>query len=122
MASKTVGECMTRNPVSVSADTTLVVAAERMREHGIRHLPILDRGALVGLISERDLALIAGIPGIDGDRVTDGSRDDTTSGNAPMVSFEMDESDAVIANPERGYYVGYDLTWPDRAPSVRANG
>lgn len=69
MTSMTVGECMTPNPVSVTADTTLTVAAERMLEHGIRHLPILDRGELVGLISERDLALIAGIPGIDGDRV-----------------------------------------------------
>ncbi len=70
MASKTVGEHMTANPIWVSADTSLIAAAERMREHGIRHLPILDRGALVGLLSERDLALIAGIPGIDGDRVT----------------------------------------------------
>jgi acetoin utilization protein AcuB len=69
MPSKTIGEYMTSNPVSVSVGTTLAAAAERMREHGIRHLPILDRGALVGLISERDLALIAGIPGIDGDRV-----------------------------------------------------
>lgn len=70
MPSKTVGECMTCNPVFVSADASLVVAAERMREHGIRHLPVLDRGVLVGLISERDLALIAGIPGIDGDLVS----------------------------------------------------
>jgi acetoin utilization protein AcuB len=70
MSSKTVGEYMTPSPISIPIDTSLVAAAECMRAHGIRHLPILDRGALVGLLSERDLALIAGIPGIDGDRVT----------------------------------------------------
>jgi acetoin utilization protein AcuB len=70
MSSKTVGECMTPNPISIEIDTSLLAAAECMREHGIRHLPILDRGALVGLLSERDLALIAGIPGIDGSLVT----------------------------------------------------
>lgn len=47
---------------------------------------------------------------------------DTPSDNAPMVSFDMAESDAAIINPERGYYVGYDLTRADRAPSVRAQG
>jgi hypothetical protein len=73
-----------------------------------------------GMITDDDDEVGAGL---DGDRVTDnGSTDDTTSGNAPMVSFDMTESDAAISNPERGYYVGYDLTRPDRAPSVRASG
>jgi len=61
--------------------------------------------------------------GSEEDTVADhGDNDDTTSGNAPMVSFDLSESDAVIANPERGYYVGYDLTRPDRASAVRASG
>src|SRR5688572_9701977 len=57
------------------------------------------------------------------DSVSDnGDSNDTPSGNAPMLSFDMTESDADIVNPERGYYVGYDLTRPDRAPSVAAQG
>jgi acetoin utilization protein AcuB len=33
-------------------------AHELMRNHGIRHLPVLEGGALVGIVSERDLHLI----------------------------------------------------------------
>ena len=72
-----------------------------------------------GMITDGDDHVGAGI---EEDTVTDGSGDDTTSGNAPMVSVELEESDAAIANPERGYYVGYDLTRPARAPLVRASG
>jgi acetoin utilization protein AcuB len=98
MSSKTVGECMTPNPVSVSAETSLVAAGERMREHGIRHLPILDRGALVGLISERDLALIAGIPGIDGDRV---AVTEAMSPNPYVVPSSASLSEVVAVMHER---------------------
>jgi acetoin utilization protein AcuB len=69
MSSKTVGDCMTANPVTIPADLSLADAAERMHEHGIRHLPVLDQGHIVGLVSERDLALVMGIPGVDKNRV-----------------------------------------------------
>jgi len=69
MSSKTVGDCMTANPVTIPADLSLADAAERMHEHGIRHLPVIDQGHIVGLISERDLALVLGIPGVDKNRV-----------------------------------------------------
>ncbi|HLT38693.1 MAG TPA: CBS domain-containing protein [Enhygromyxa sp.] len=60
---------MTPNPVTIPADLSLADAAERMYEHGIRHLPVMDRGHIVGVVSERDLALVTGIPGVDKDRV-----------------------------------------------------
>jgi|SRR5690606_11983289 len=69
MSSKTIGDCMTPNPVTIPADLSLADAAERMYEHGIRHLPVMDRGHIVGVVSERDLALVTGIPGVDKDRV-----------------------------------------------------
>jgi acetoin utilization protein AcuB len=34
-----------------------------MHEHGIRHLPVLDGGTLVGLLSERDVFLVESLPG-----------------------------------------------------------
>jgi hypothetical protein len=54
----------------------------------------------------------------------DGDDDDsaTPSDNAPMVSFDMAESDAAILNPERGYYVGYDILRPASAAGIRAGG
>jgi acetoin utilization protein AcuB len=40
------------------------VAHEIMRAHRIRHLPVLDGGKLVGVVSQRDLALIESLPGV----------------------------------------------------------
>jgi acetoin utilization protein AcuB len=36
-----------------------------MREHHIRHLPVLSGGHLVGMITERDIALVEGLKGVD---------------------------------------------------------
>ncbi|NVB37156.1 CBS domain-containing protein [Pseudenhygromyxa sp. WMMC2535] len=66
---KTVGAVMTRDPVTISSDTSLADAAACMDDHGIRHLPVLEGDEVVGLVSERDLALISGIPGVDKDAV-----------------------------------------------------
>lgn len=45
-------------------------AHEMMRAHQIRHLPVLEAGTLVGIVSERDLHLIETLPGGDPDEVT----------------------------------------------------
>ncbi|PRP96175.1 CBS domain-containing protein [Enhygromyxa salina] len=65
----TVGDHMTSNPVTIPADLSLADAAQRMHDHGIRHLPVIDQGHVVGIVSERDLALVMGIPGVDKERV-----------------------------------------------------
>jgi len=36
-----------------------------MLEHHVRHLPVLDGGRIVGLISERDLLLVESLPGVN---------------------------------------------------------
>lgn len=69
MSTKTVGDCMTQNPVTIPSDLSLADAAERMYEHGIRHLPVMAGGHIIGIVSERDLALVMGIPGVDKNRV-----------------------------------------------------
>ena len=46
---------MTKSPVSIGHDQHLSVAHKFMREHSIRHLPVLDNGKLVGVLSQRDL-------------------------------------------------------------------
>ncbi len=69
MSTKIVGDCMTPNPITIPSDLSLADAAERMYEHGIRHLPVMGGGHIVGLVSERDIALVMGIPGIDKNRV-----------------------------------------------------
>lgn len=41
-----------------------------MQDHGIRHLLVLDGGKLVGVVSERDLALIHQLPPTAGEPFT----------------------------------------------------
>lgn len=41
-----------------------------MRELQIRHLPVLDGGRLVGMLSERDVALVEALGGVDPTAVT----------------------------------------------------
>jgi len=48
---------MTVAPHSIGLDQSLTAAARRMRELKTRHLPVLEGGALKGIISQRDVAL-----------------------------------------------------------------
>jgi predicted transcriptional regulator len=50
---------MSEHPVTVSLDDDSEVAATRMLAVGCRHLPVVDRGKLVGTISAADLLLLA---------------------------------------------------------------
>jgi CBS domain-containing protein len=47
---------MTRNPTTVSPDATVEAAMDLMLEGGFRHLPVIDDGRVVGVVSIRDLA------------------------------------------------------------------
>lgn len=51
-------------PVSIGHDQSLSAASARMREHSIRHLPVLEGGRLLGIISERDIHWLASL-GVD---------------------------------------------------------
>ena len=51
-----VGERMTRDLATVDRRTDVADAARLMAERRIRHLPVLDRGSLAGIVSIRDLA------------------------------------------------------------------
>jgi CBS domain-containing protein len=48
-------EVMTRDPVTVASDSTLVQALKTMFESGIRHLPVMERGRFAGVLSCRDI-------------------------------------------------------------------
>ncbi len=47
--------CMTHDPVSIAPGTEALVASRLMFEGGFRHLPVLEEGRLVGILSLRDL-------------------------------------------------------------------
>jgi CBS domain-containing protein len=52
--SVSVGEVMTPQPVTVDPEVTLGRAMVMMRERGCRHLPVLEDGKLIGMVSARD--------------------------------------------------------------------
>jgi CBS domain-containing protein len=50
-----VRDIMTSPAIVITPDTTVSVANSLMREKGIRHLPVVENGRLVGIISRGDL-------------------------------------------------------------------
>src|SRR5207247_10426489 len=55
-AKVSVGERMTKDLATVDRRTDVADAARVMGERRIRHLPVLDKGSLAGIVSIRDLA------------------------------------------------------------------
>jgi acetoin utilization protein AcuB len=70
MKARPVREFMTSHPHSIGVDQKLSKAHELMREHGIRHLPVLHGGKVVGMLSLRDLHLIETLTDVNVDEVT----------------------------------------------------
>lgn len=56
---------MTKNPLTIGHTQTLEKAHEMMREHAIRHLPVLTEGKVVGLLSSRDMHFIETLRDVD---------------------------------------------------------
>lgn len=61
---------MSRQPWTIRPDATMAEAHTMMRRHQIRHLPVLEGGKLIGLVTERDLHLIEALPGSDPEQLT----------------------------------------------------
>jgi CBS domain-containing protein len=51
-----VSNWMTREPVTIEAEATVQDALDRMLSGGFRHLPVMEGGRVVGLVSMRDLS------------------------------------------------------------------
>lgn len=56
---------MTPQPVTIGRTESLATAHQLMREHSCRHLPVLEHGELVGVVTQRDLYLLETIAGVD---------------------------------------------------------
>ncbi len=52
---ESVGAQMTKNPVTIGPDATLAEAEDAMRRGGFRMLPVIEKGKLIGVVTDRDL-------------------------------------------------------------------
>jgi CBS domain-containing protein len=53
-AATSVNQVATQKVISVPADASLRQCAELLREHGVRHLPVVEGSKPVGIVSARD--------------------------------------------------------------------
>jgi acetoin utilization protein AcuB len=117
MARHTVDRYMTANPVVISSDRTLAEAHRLMRDKKIRHLPVVDDGRLVGVVSQRDLYLLETLHTVspDAERVREAMTAEpyTVAPDAALeqVALQMAEhkyGSAIVL--ERGVVVGLFTT------------
>jgi len=66
----TIAKYMTTLPHTIGSEQTLAKAEKIMSEHRIRHLPVLQGGKLVGILSDRDVKLVESFRDIDPEKVT----------------------------------------------------
>jgi acetoin utilization protein AcuB len=44
---------MTKNPITIDQDASIIEAIHLMKEKGIRRLPVMSKGRFIGLVTER---------------------------------------------------------------------
>lgn len=64
----TVSEVMTANPVAAQGDDTIQQVASQMQQGDFGSMPIVDAGKVVGVVTDRDIAVRAVAKGNSGDQ------------------------------------------------------
>lgn len=96
----TIQRYMTAAPHSIGPDQPLSVAHQMMRDHRFRHLPVLNGGVLVGMLTDRDLSLIETLRDIDPQKVT---VEEAMSSNPYAVAPDAPLDEVVAEMAERKY-------------------
>jgi acetoin utilization protein AcuB len=91
---------MTPAPHSIGRDQSLAMAHERMRGWGIRHLPVLEGGKLVGILSQRDALLIETLRDVDPAKV---SVEEAMTSDVYLVSPDASLGEVTSAMAEHKY-------------------
>lgn len=91
---------MTTVPITVGRSETVASAHKIMREHDIRHLPVVDGETLVGIVSQRDLHLIETLKDVDAQKV---AVEDAMTTNPYTVSPDAQLDEVVAEMAEKKY-------------------
>ncbi len=66
----TVQRYMTTCPHTIGNEQSLQKAHDLMREYGVRHLPVMHGNRLVGVVSDRDVAIITSLDDVNPELIT----------------------------------------------------
>ena len=61
---------MTPSPHTIGAAKSLAYAEKKMHELGVRHLPVLKGGELVGILSDRDIKFVEAMDDMSPEEIT----------------------------------------------------
>jgi CBS domain-containing protein len=89
---KSIREVMTPNPQSVEPSTTVVEAARLMRDSDVGSLPVVENGKVIGMVTDRDIAIRAVAEGKDPQGTNVG---DVSSGDLVTIDPQQDLSEAL---------------------------
>lgn len=89
-----VRDLMTPNPGTVTPDATLAEVWDLMQELDVRHVPVVERGSLVGMLSDRDLAHL------DLGRALNLEGADALRRQLEAPALELMSSDVISAEPD----------------------
>jgi acetoin utilization protein AcuB len=97
----TVQKYMTTCPHTIGEDQPMALAHRMMREHHIRHLPVLRGARIVGVVSDRDLHMVETLRDVDPNKVL---VSEAMSQEPYLVSpdAQLDEVVAAMANNKYG--------------------
>jgi acetoin utilization protein AcuB len=97
----TIQKFMSTQPHSIGQEQTMAMAHVVMREHRIRHLPVLTGGKLAGVLSDRDLSLLETLSDVDPKKVL---VEEAMTANAYAVEPDtaLDEVVATMAEHKYG--------------------
>jgi acetoin utilization protein AcuB len=110
---------MTTTPHTIGVDQSLAQAKKVMQDYSIRHLPVLDGGTIVGIISEHDVSFMLSFKGTDlmRERVGEAMTADPTM---VQISAPIDEVCREMAEKKIGSVLVQDnrklvgiFTWVD---------
>ena len=82
----TVNDMMTVVPDTIGPTTPLREIIGMMKSEGYRHLPIVENGELVGIITDRDIRLVMNSPMVLHERRQDEELIDTVTAEACMTA------------------------------------
>jgi CBS domain-containing protein len=122
---KTVRDAMTSNPRTTSSSQSLADAAQIMKSEDVGSVPVVDEGRLVGVLTDRDIAIRAVAEGADARTTNVG---DIASRDLVTIEPEQDLDEALtlmarnrvrrLLVVERGQLVGI-LAQADVAEEVK---